>query len=52
MLASRNMIRYDPTPEDLTSNFFVLGTNVNHYLCVYSNWVELRIHIHEEWIRD
>ena len=23
-----NMIRYDPTPVDLTSNFFVLCTNV------------------------
>ena len=31
-----NMVRYDPTLVDLTSNFFVLCTNVKVYLYDYS----------------
>ena len=31
----RNMIRYDPTLVDLTSNFFVLCTNVK--VCLYNH---------------
>ena len=41
------MIRYDPTLVDLTSNFFVLCTNVKVYLYSYSYWVELSMNIHE-----
>ena len=37
------MIRYDPTLYIvcLTSNFFVLCTNMKAYLMNYSRWVEL-----------
>ena len=31
-----NMIRYDPTLVDLTSNFVDLCTNIKVYLCSYS----------------
>ena len=41
------MIRYDPTLVDLTSNFFVLHTNVKVCLYNYSYWVELSMNIHE-----
>ena len=40
------MIKYDPTLVDLTTNFFVLCTNVLVYLYNYSWWVELSINIH------
>ena len=36
LFAYGNMIRYDPTLVDLTSNFFVLCTNVKKYLMNYS----------------
>ena len=36
LFAYGNMIGYDPTLEDLTSNFFVLCTNVKVYLYNYS----------------
>ena len=36
LFACGNMIRYDPTLVDLTSNFFVLFTNVKDYLYSYS----------------
>ena len=42
-----NMIRYDPTQVDLTSNFFVLCTNMKVYLYNYSKWVEPCMNIHE-----
>ena len=32
LFAYGNMIRYDPTLVDLSSNFFVLSTNVKVYL--------------------
>ena len=32
MFAYNNIIRYDPTPMDVTSNFFNLCTNVDVYL--------------------
>ena len=39
------MIRYDPTLVDLTSNFFVLCTDLKVYLYNYSKWVEyMNIH--------
>ena len=41
------MTRYDPSLVDLTSNFFVLCTNVEVYLYNYSEWVELSMNIHE-----
>ena len=47
MFAHGNMIRYDPTLVQLTSNFFVLCTNVKVYLFNYSKWVELNMNIHE-----
>ena len=48
MFANGNIIS-DPTQVDLTSNVFVLCTNVNVYLHVYnySWWVEHGINIHE-----
>ena len=36
LFAYGNMIRYDPTLVDFTSNFFVLCTNVKVYLYNYS----------------
>ena len=36
LFAYGNMIRYDPTQVDLTSNFFVLCTNLKVYLFDYS----------------
>ena len=36
LFACGNMIRYDPTLVDLTSNFFVLCTYVKVYLMNYS----------------
>ena len=33
---------------DLTSNLFVLCTNMKVYLFNYSQWVELSMNIHEE----
>ena len=42
-----NKIRYDLTLVDLTSNFFVLSTNVKVYLYTYPQLVELSINIHE-----
>ena len=36
LFACGNMIRYDPTLVELTSNFFVLFTNVKDYLYSYS----------------
>ena len=35
-----NMIRYDPTLVDLTSNFFVLCTNLkkNIYIIIHNGW--------------
>ena len=36
LFAYGNMIRYDPTLVELTSNFFVLHTNVKVYLHSYS----------------
>ena len=45
-------IRYDPTLEDLTSNFFVLCTNVKVYLYNSSLWVELSMNIHEERFKE
>ena len=42
------MIRYDPTLADLTSNFFVLCTNVKVSLYNYSQWVEPSMNIHRE----
>ena len=41
------MIRYDNTLVDLTSNLFVLCTNVKVYLYNYSLWVDLSMNIHE-----
>ena len=39
LFAYRNMMRYDPTQVDLTSNFFVLCTNLKVYLYNYiSGW--------------
>ena len=37
----------DPTLEDLSSNFFVLCTNIKVYLYNYSKWVEPSMNIHE-----
>ena len=37
----------DPTLVDLTSNIFVLYTNINIYLYNYSLWVEPSMNIHE-----
>ena len=39
----------DPTLHivDLTSNFFVLCTNMKVYLYNYSEWVEPSVNIHE-----
>ena len=39
--------KYDPTLVDLTSNFFVLSTNMKVYFYNYSWWVELEMNIHE-----
>ena len=36
LFAYGNMIRYNPTLEDLTSNFFVICTNLKVYLDNYS----------------
>ena len=36
LFACTNMIRHDPTLVDLTSNFFILSTNVKVYLSKYS----------------
>ena len=36
LFAYGNVIRYDPSLVDLTSNFFVLCINVNVYLYSYS----------------
>ena len=41
------MIIYDPTLVDVTSNFFVLCTNVKVYLKNYSQWVKPGMNIHE-----
>ena len=39
LFAYGNMIRYDPTLVDLTSNVFVLCTNVNFiYIIIHSGW--------------
>ena len=48
MFAYGNMIRYDPTIVNLTSNFFVLCAKVKDYLYNYSKRVELSINIHEK----
>ena len=40
------MIIYDPSLVDLTSNFFVLCTNMKVYVYDYSMGVELSINIH------
>ena len=40
LFAYGNMIRYDPTLVDLTSNVFVLCTNMKVHLYNYSYWVE------------
>ena len=40
-------MRYDPTIVDLTSNFFVLCTNVKVYLYNYSQCVEFIMNIHD-----
>ena len=47
LFAYRNMIRYDPTLVDLTSNFLILFSNVKVCLYNYSWWVELGMNIHE-----
>ena len=47
LFAYGNMIRYDPTLVELTSNFFVLCTTVKAYLYNYSQLVELNMNIHE-----
>ena len=41
------MIRYDLILVDLTSNFYVLCTNMKVYSYNYSFWVESSINIHE-----
>ena len=39
LFALGNMIRYDPTLVDFTSNFFILCTNVKVYLYnIHSGW--------------
>ena len=48
--AYENMIRYDPTIVDLTSNFFVLCTNVKVYLYNHPQYEHehgLSMNIHE-----
>ena len=45
------MIRYDTTQVDLTSNFFILYTNVRVYLYNYSYWVELSMNSMKEKIK-
>ena len=45
------MIRYDTTQVDLTSNFFILYTNVRVYLYNYSYWVELSMNSMKERIK-
>ena len=49
LFAYGNMIKYDPTLVDqtLTSNFFVLCTNMKVYFDNYSLWVEPSMNIHE-----
>ena len=47
LFAYGNMIRYDPTLMDLSSNFLVLCTNVKVYLYNYSQWVEPSMNIYE-----
>ena len=42
------MIRYDPTLVDLTSNFFVLCTNVKAYIIIHSGWSLACIFMKEE----
>ena len=41
------MIRYDPTLVDLSSDFFVLCSNVKVYMYNYSKWMEFSMNIHE-----
>ena len=48
LFAYGNMIRYDLTLVDLTSNYFVLCTNMKVYLYNYSRWVEPSMNIHED----
>ena len=38
LFAYGNMIRYDATQVDLTSNSFVLCTNVKVYIIIHSGW--------------
>ena len=38
LLINGNMIRYDRTLVDVTSNFFVLCTNMNIYIIIHSGW--------------
>ena len=38
LFAYGNMIKYDPTQVDLTSNFFVLCTSVKVYIISHSGW--------------
>ena len=49
MFAYGNVNRYDPTLVDLTSNFFVLYTNLKVYIFIHGGW-SLKLHeiIHEE----
>ena len=42
-----NLIKYDHTLVNLTSNFFVLCANVKVNLYDYSWWAELSMNIHE-----
>ena len=42
-----DLIRYDPTLVDLTSNFFVLCTNMKVYLYNYPYWVVPSMNIHD-----
>ena len=42
------MISYDPTLLEVTSNFFVLCTNMKVYLYNYSLRMDLNMNIHEE----
>ena len=47
MFAYANMISYDPTQVNLTSNCFVLCTNMNVNLYNYSSWVEPSMNIYD-----